>query len=91
MDSEIAGLVGAGIGAVAGMSGTLLAQALQSRREHRKWVLTKKEEAYSNALRHLLKSLNTRSYLTADGIAILGINEMPNWFSDLSEAQSWIT
>lgn len=91
MDTAIAGLIGAGIGAAAGMTGTLLAQILQSRREHRKWLLSKKEDAYSNSLRYLLKALNRRTKITADGIAILSKEDMPEWFADLGEAQSWIT
>jgi len=50
MDSAIAGLIGAGVGAAAGMTGTLLAQILQSRREHRKWRLSKKEDAYDGVV-----------------------------------------
>ena len=91
MDTAIAGLIGASIGAAAGMTGTLLAQILQSRREHRKWLLSKKEDAYSNSLRYLLKALNRRSKITADGIAILSKEDMPEWFADLGETQSWIT
>jgi hypothetical protein len=91
MDSAIAGLIGAGIGAIAGMAGTLIAHSLQLKSEKNKWLLSKREEAYSNALRYLLKSLNQRSKITANGTAILAQSEMPDWFSNLSEAQSWIT
>lgn len=91
MDSAIAGLSGAGIGALAGMTGTIIAQTLQSRREHQKWLLTRKEDAYSNSLRHLLRVLNRRSILTADGLAILGKDEVPEWFTDITEAQAALT
>lgn len=91
MDSAVAGLIGAGIGAVAGMTGTLLSQLLQSRRENKKWLITRKEDAYSNTLRYLLKVLNRRSKITAKGVAVLSQEDMPDWFTDLSEAQSWIT
>ena len=91
MDSAIAGLIGAGVGAIAGMAGTFIAHSLQSKEERKKWLLSKREEAYSNALRYLLKSLTSRSKITADGFTILSQNEMPSWFSNLSEAQSWIT
>ena len=91
MDSAVAGLIGAGIGAVAGITGTFLAQILQSRREHRKWILSRKEDAYSNSLRYLLKALNRRSKITVEGVAVLSKEDMPEWFTDLSEAQAWIT
>ncbi|MCB1824404.1 MAG: hypothetical protein H6974_15560 [Gammaproteobacteria bacterium] len=91
IDPAVAGLIGAGIGAIAGMSGTLMGQILQSKRENKKWLLSRKEDAYSNSLRYLLKALNKRSKLTADGIAVLAKEDMPEWFSDLSEAQAWIT
>ena len=91
MDSAVSGIIGAGIGAVAGMTGRLLAQMLQSRREHQEWLLTRKEDAYSNALRYLLKSLNRRSKITAEGNAVLSKEDMPEWSTDLSEAQAWIT
>ncbi len=91
MDSAISGLLGAGIGAVAGMFGAVLTQSLQLRNDHKKWLLSKKEEAYSSAIRFLLKSLNRRSKMTATGIAVLGQNELPDWFIDLSEAQAWVS
>lgn len=91
MDPAVAGLIGAGIGAIAGMAGTLIAHSLQLKSEQNKWLLSKREEAYSNSLRYLLKSLNQRSKITADGTAILAQSEMPDWFRYLSEAQSWIT
>lgn len=91
IDPAVSGLIGAGIGAIAGMSGTLMGQVLQSKREHKKWLLTRKEDAYSNSLKYLLRVLNKRSKLTADGIAVLAKEDVPEWFSDLSEAQAWIT
>lgn len=91
MDSAIAGLIGAGIGAVAGMFGAIMTQSLQSKNDRRKWLLSKKEEAYSSSIRFLLKSLNRRSKITATGISVLAQNEMPDWFIDLSEAQAWVS
>ena len=49
MDSATSGLIGAGIGAAASILGAIFAQAFQSRREHQRWVLARKEEAYSNS------------------------------------------
>lgn len=91
MDSTVAGLIGAGIGAVAGMVGTIIGQTMQSQRDHNKWQLSKKEEAYSNTLRYLLKVLNRRSQITADGIVFISKEHLPQWFQDISEAQAWMT
>jgi hypothetical protein len=91
MDAAIAGLVGAGIGALASMVGTLIAHILQSRRESNEWVLEKREAAYSNSLRYLLKVLNRRSKVTSTGEAVLGLDAVADWLGDLSEAQIWVS
>lgn len=64
---------------------------MQSKRDHKKWRLSKKEEAYSNTLRYLLKVLNRRSQITADGITFISKEHLPQWFQDISEAQAWMT
>ncbi len=91
MDSSIAGLIGAGIGALAGMAGTVIGQYMQSRRDQRSWLLDKKEDTYSNTLRYLSKVVNRRSQITANGKAILSIDDTSLWFNDVSEAQAWMT
>ena len=89
MSSAIAGLIGAAIGASAGIVGAFLTQHLQAKAERTKWLRTKREEAYSNTLRFLLKTLNRRSNLTAEGIAYVGKDVIKEWFDDIVEAQIW--
>jgi len=85
----VAGLVGAVIGAMAGIVAAFITQLLQAKAEQNKWLRTKREEAYSNTLRFLLKTLNRRSDLAADGMAYLGSDAIKEWFDDLVEAQIW--
>ena len=91
MDTAVASLLGAGVGALAGLSGTVVAQVLQGRREHKRWLIQKKEEAYSNCLRYLLKALNRRSRISGEGGTYLTQEDIPNFFGDLIEAQAWLT
>lgn len=85
----MAGLVGAAIGAMAGIVAAFITQHLQATAERKKWLRIKREEAYSNTLRFLLKTLNRRSDLAADGIAYLGRDVIKEWFDDIVEAQIW--
>jgi hypothetical protein len=63
MDAAIAGLIGAFIGALAGIVGAFVTQYLQARTAARNWLRDKRVEAYSNALRYLLRTQNIRSQL----------------------------
>ena len=67
MDAAVAGLIGAAIGAIAGMTGTLITAYLQAKQEHMKWMRDKRVEAYSNTIRYLVRALNKRSILTFEG------------------------
>ena len=89
MDPSVAGLIGAVIGAVAGVSGTLVAHYLRLRAERSKWLKSKREEAYVNAIRFLLKSLYTRTDIGADGTTIRK-DAIKGLFDDLNEAQIWL-
>ena len=62
---------------------------MQAKAEGKKWLRSKREEAYANILRFLLKTLNRRSDLTADGMAYLGRDGVKEWFDDIVEAQLW--
>lgn len=46
MDSAVAGLIGAGIGASAGIAGTLITTYLQAKQERLKWLRDKRVESY---------------------------------------------
>ena len=94
MDAAIAGLIGAAIGAVAGMAGTLITTYLQARQEHAKWIRDKRVEAYSNTIRYLIRALNKRSSLSLEGgtvTSVMGKDVIKEWFDDLSEILVWLS
>lgn len=91
MDAAVAGLVGAAIGAVAGILGTIITHYLQSSQDNKKWLRDKREEAYLSAIRFLLRVVNKRSVITATGLTVLAQEDVKEWFDDISEAQSWLT
>ena len=71
MNPAISALIGAAIGATAGILGVLLTNILQTRNQHKTWIRDKKTEAYTNTLQHLFRLANKRSRLLADGKTIL--------------------
>jgi hypothetical protein len=94
MDAAIAGLIGAAIGAVAGMAGTLITTYLQAKQEHAKWIRDKRVEAYSNTIRYLVRALNKRSSLAIKGdtfTSVMGEDVTKEWFDDLSEILVWLS
>jgi predicted transcriptional regulator len=94
MDAAIAGLIGAAIGAVAGMAGTLVTTYLQAKQEHAKWIRDKRVEAYSNTIRYLVRALNKRSRFAIEGgtfTSVMGEDVMKEWFDDLSEILAWLS
>jgi hypothetical protein len=94
MDAAIAGLIGAAIGAVAGMAGTLITTYLQARQEHAKWIRDERVEAYSNTIRYLIRALNKRSSLSLEGgtvTSVMGKDVIKEWFDDLSEILVWLS
>ena len=82
MDSAVAALIGASIGAIAGVVGVLLTNILQARSQHKIWIRDKKAEAYANALRHLYRLTNKRSKVMSNGAAILSEEHQKEWFDD---------
>ena len=60
MNSAIAGLIGAAIGAVAGIAGTFVTQYLQMRAERKQALRSKREAAYTNTLQCLLRVRDRR-------------------------------
>jgi gas vesicle protein len=94
MDAAVAGLIGAAIGAIAGMTGTLITAYFQAKQEHRKWMRDKRVEAYSNTIRYLVRALNKRSILTFEGgtlTSVIGKDVIKEWFDDLSEVLVWLS
>jgi hypothetical protein len=91
MDAALAGLIGAGIGALAGIAGAMLTYVLQTRLEREKWLRDRRVEVYTNAIRYLIRVSNKRSILTAEGVTVLGQDAVKEWFDEISEARSWLT
>lgn len=94
MDSGVAGLIGAGIGALAGVAGTLITNHLQAKQERLKWLRDKRVESYSNTIRYLTRALNKRSEISIDSgslVTVMGKNVTKEWFDDLSEALAWFS
>lgn len=91
MDSALAGLLGTAIGALAAIVATLVASTLQTRQEHHVWLRDRKQEAYANSIKYIVRVLNKRSIITAEGLTILGQDAQKEWFDDMSEVLTWMT
>lgn len=91
MDAAIAGILGATIGGIAGVLGGLVTQGLQSKTDRAKWARDKQVEAYTSAIRYLVRVSNKRSSITAEGVTVLGKDAMKEWFDEISEALAWLT
>jgi hypothetical protein len=88
VSSAIAGLIGAGIGGLAGVAGAFISQYMLARATRQRALLGKKEEAYSSTLRYLRRVQNRRSGIAA-GSSRTFVGDTKNWFDDLVEAQFW--
>src|SRR5262249_26999481 len=51
----------------------------------------RKQEAYANALKYIVRVSNACSIWEADELTILGQDAQKEWFDDASEALTWIT
>lgn len=91
MDATVAGLIGAAIGALAAIASAFVTSSLQARQEHRTWLRDRKQEAYANSERYIVRVLNKRSKITAQGLTVLGEDVVKEWFDDMSEAEIWLT
>ena len=91
MDAAVASLLGAVAGGSATFVGTVITNVSQSRRDDRKVQQTQKAEAYGNALRNLLLVLHLRSGLTSPGESIIKLEQVPDRFAAVVEAEYWVT
>lgn len=78
------------IGGVTGVIGGLITHRLQSNTDRRKWARDKQVEAYSSAIRCLVRVQNKRSMITAQGQTVLGQDAMKEWLDEISEAIAWL-
>jgi len=90
MDPTLIGFVGTLIGALAAIAGVLLTNRLQAAREQKDWLRSKKEEAYSQSIRSLLRVSGRRSKVRSDGRALLSESDIKDWFDDCINSQHWI-
>jgi hypothetical protein len=91
VDAAVVGLIGAGIGAAAAVSGAVIAGLLQGRREREAFRRTQKAEAYARAVEYLFRAAARRSELTAQGRAILAKDDQREWFLDLAASLHSLT
>ncbi len=94
MDATVAGLIGAIIGALAVVLSTIVTYTLQAVQEHRKWLRDKRQEAYANSVKYLLRVISKRSEISMQSgqlITVLGKDVTKEWFDEMSEALTWMT
>lgn len=94
MDSAVAGLIGAVIGASAGITGTLISTYIQTKQERLEWLRDKRVESYSNTIRYLTRALNKRSIISIESgtpMTVMGQDITKEWFDDLSESLVWLS
>jgi len=91
MAAAIIGLVGAMLGALTTLLGTVLTERRQSRREEARWRRDQRAAAYDGTLRHLLRAANLRSeFMGGRGAPVLRQEHQREWFDDLVQAQFWL-
>ena len=90
LDAASAGILGATIGGVTGVIGGLITHRLQSNTDRSRWARDKQVEAYSSAIRYLVRIQNKRSMITTQGQTVLGQDAMKEWFDEISEAIAWL-
>ena len=90
MDSGVAALIGATLGSLVAMTGTYLTTKNAAKLEHRQWIRHKREEAYTQSVRSLLKVKNSRSAVTVEGKAVLDKSDTKEWFGHCIDVLHWI-
>jgi len=91
VDAALAAVLGAGIGALATVAGSALTAHQQGAQQRAVASRQRKEAAYDNAIRSLLRARNRRSVLTAEGLAVIAKDDIGTLFDDLVDAQHWLS
>ena len=73
------------------MISAFVASTLQARQERHIWLRDRRQEAYANAVKYIVRVSNKRSIITADGLTVLGQDAQKEWFDDMSEVLTWMT
>jgi hypothetical protein len=90
VDAAVAAVVGASIGAGATVLGSLLTARQQAAQRHTEDVRQRKEAAYSNAIRSLLRARNRRTAMSAEGMTFIAEEDIGTFFDDVVDAQHWL-
>jgi hypothetical protein len=83
-----AGLIGAAIGAAAGVSASLVSAYFQRHDERLAFQRQRKAEAYGSAVEHLFRAAARR---TAEGKPVLSQDDQGQWFIDLVDGLQSLT
>jgi len=90
MNSAVAGLLGALIGAAAGLAGAWITSSREARREQAKWLLEARVNAYSGAIRHLYRASYRMTRVSAEFGPIVDEEHIKEWFDDVVEALYYV-
>jgi hypothetical protein len=86
VSTAVIGLLGALIGASAGLIGAWLTSSLQGRRDQAKWLLETRVAAYGKAIRHLYRASYRMTTVSAESGPIIAEEDIKEWFDDVTEA-----
>jgi len=86
VSTAVIGLLGALIGATAGLGAAWLTNSLQSRMDQAKWLLEARVAAYSKAIRHLYRAGYRMTKVSAESGPIIAEGDIKEWFDDVTEA-----
>jgi len=91
VDAALAGLVGAGIGAVGGFGGSLATSVLAGRRQREAWRLDQMASAYGKTLEHLTRAAVPGGEFTANGAFVLTKDDVRELMLSLADAEHSLT
>lgn len=100
-DAALAGLIGASIGALAGLIGSFLSNWYLVRKEreqwsrdkeleYQRWLREKLQEIYSNCIFYLSNLLGKPTSFTASEEGIMIADKKEKWSDDYSQALKWL-
>jgi hypothetical protein len=91
MDPALAGVIGAAVGAAAGVTGALITVLSQARTQRLTTQQQRRADGYAKAVEHLYRAAVRRSEITAEGLPILSREDTADWFLDLADALNSLT
>ena len=91
MDAAVVGLIGAAVGAISAIGGSVITTAIQGRTERLGFQRARKADAYGHAVEILFRAAARRSELTASGKPVLSTEDQRQWFLDLAAGLESLT